>query len=561
MGSLGKNTAKYGSLEISDKSLPSVVMTEYTENSERIQAVKSCITRVFIFTILLCMVFFRLPSSSKILPGNIQKGVGMMGQSKTATTKGPLHFEQQLDHFDESNHQTWLQTYFISDEFFEGPGNPILIIIGGEGPVDDVLYPFVTNGLGKDLSAFVIQTEHRFYGTSNPVGDNPTNSDFKAYLSPEQALADNVQIIRYIQSEHGCSTDKSSDKYCPVITIGGSYPGFLSAMMRLVHPDVVDIGYASSAPLKLYEHASNFDTNGYFDKVARVADMAVPGCVEATYATSKELYDWVLNEEASGTVTEIADQLGICVDTLPSYLHTLSRADLGTELTMLLVTSFADLNSDYYPPSEDTGLVHACNIMIGDSTTETSIQRFKQFLAWKKIYDEEDFSEAHCFDLTFEIPKGPNATISTADWSGAGGGDTGEAWEFQICRDLVVKTGFAGSEKMFYPPRTWTLEWLSQHCQSRFGVLPEPGRLTDMWHFDDLVSHTSRILFTNGLVDGWSASSYLYNLSDTIVALNYPNGAHHSDLNPEWPSPDDTPDILEGFNQITQILREWLELI
>mmetsp|Transcript_16277 Transcript_16277/g.23639 ORF Transcript_16277/g.23639 Transcript_16277/m.23639 type:complete len:137 (+) Transcript_16277:745-1155(+) len=34
--------------------------------------------------------------------------------------------------------------------------------------------------------------------------------------------------------------------------LGGSYPGFLSAMMRFLHPGVVDIGYASSAPLPLY---------------------------------------------------------------------------------------------------------------------------------------------------------------------------------------------------------------------------------------------------------------------------------------------------------------------
>ena len=41
---------------------------------------------------------------------------------------------------------------------------------------------------------------------------------------------------------------------CPVITIGGSYPGWLSAMMRLRYPAVVDAAYSASAPMKFYSH-------------------------------------------------------------------------------------------------------------------------------------------------------------------------------------------------------------------------------------------------------------------------------------------------------------------
>jgi hypothetical protein len=567
MGLIGKNTENYGAVETSYDSAESSLwvresnneslMSAFADDDERRQAIKACFAQLVILTILSCIAFFCLSSSEGAMRSNAEKGVWMIGNSSTAVTVGPLHFEQQLDHFGERNHNTWLNTYFTSNDFFGGPGHPILVIMGGEGPVEDILYPFVSNRLAREFSAYVLQTEHRFYGSSKPVGDHPTSGDFKAYLAPEQAMADYIQLILHVQDQLGCSADKSSFEYCPIITIGGSYPGFLSAMMRLVHPDVVDISYASSAPLMLYEHFPDFDTNGYFDKVAQVADMAVPGCVEATYKTSKELNEWVLDEEASGALSEIAGQLGICVDSLPSYLHTLSRVDLGAELTILLVTSNADLNMQYYPPSKGAGLVQACGIMMEDSTKTTATQRYAKFLTWKRKFGVEP-SKWDCFDLSSEIPNGPNASLSTADWSGTGGGPVGEAWEFQICRDLVAQTGFAGSEKMFYPPRPWKLDWLSQHCQARFGVLPQPHRLIDMWHFDKLVSETSHILFTNGLVDGWSASSYLHDLSDTIVALNFPNGAHHSDLGHKWPRPDDTPDIIEGHNQITKILGEWL---
>ena len=193
-------------------------------------------------------------------------------QAENKTLDQPRYFDQQLiDHFDSENNQTWSHPYFVSDTHFAGPGHPILVIIGGEGPVTNILYPFVSEKMAKDFGAFVLQTEHRFYGHSQPVGYNVSNRDFDLYLSPEQALADWILLIRHVQVKLGCAIhDKTSPNYCPVVTIGGSYPGFLSAMMRLNYPKVVDVGYASSAPLKLYEHSPDFDGDGYYDFVTKV---------------------------------------------------------------------------------------------------------------------------------------------------------------------------------------------------------------------------------------------------------------------------------------------------
>lgn len=163
-----------------------------------------------------------------------------------------------------------------------------------------------------------------------------------------------------------------------------------------------------------------------------------------------------------------------------------------------------------------------------------------------------------CFDLMSQVPAGPNATISTSDWSGAGPGKTGRTWEFQLCTDLIVRTGF--SEKSMFAAREWSLEWLTDHCQRRFGVTPQPYRLVDKWGFNDLKARgASRILFTNGLNDGWSVVSILKSVSNSVVAINFPNGAHHSDLSHEGPSAKDTDDIKHGFVQITNLLSFWLE--
>jgi len=48
------------------------------------------------------------------------------------------------------------------------------------------------------------------------------------------------------------------------------------------------------------------------------------------------------------------------------------------------------------------------------------------------------------------------------------------------------------------------------------------------------------------------------NLSQSLVAINMPNGAHHSDLSHDPPGPHDTPDITAGRAQAAGLLAKWL---
>ena len=169
-------------------------------------------------------------------------------------------------------------------------------------------------------------------------------------------------------------------------------------------------------------------------------------------------------------------------------------------------------------------------------------------------------TSSDCFDMSRQLPTGPNATISGGDWSGDGVGADAESWDFQTCTLLVEKIGF--SEESMFPKRGWTLEWMEKHCLARFGVKPRPTELVGKWKFNDFVSaNASRILFTNGMNDGWSVGAVKQNLTDDLLVLNFENGAHHSDLNAFGPRDEDTEDIKEGYIIVQNILSKWLDKI
>ena len=260
----------------------------------------------------------------------------------------PLYYTDQfVDHFAEDT-GTWPNRYYVGEEHWKGPGNPLIVIMGGEGEVDEVLYPYVMDVLAPKFGAYVLQTEHRFYGTSIPTKAGPsalpTPEEFRKYFRPDQAIEDFVRLTRHIQGKIGCSIDRKDPNYCPVITVGASYPGFLSAMMRFVHPEVVDMSYASSAPLKLYDQS--LDQYVYFDHITKVADRDSPGCKEAQRSTLEIVRDQIANM----SMKKAAKALGICEHKIPKYITT--PEELAETVIMMVGFSWADFNMDYHPPKD-----------------------------------------------------------------------------------------------------------------------------------------------------------------------------------------------------------------
>ena len=448
----------------------------------------------------------------------------------------PFFYDDQLVNHFSGDTATWTHRYYKSTKYFEGPGSPVFLIVGGEASLEKMLYPFVTEHLAPRFGAAVIEIEHRFYGPYRPIIDRePTTEELLELLTPQQAMADMVQLTKHFKDELEClKYDHTSKDYCPVITVGGSYPGFLSAMFRLAYPDFVDISYASSAPLKLYDQSAS--QYSYYDVVTKASERISPGCSNAVRGTLHDASEKILG---SSSVKEVLKILNICNEEVPKFTKDL--ASLNENVMMSVTYAFANYDMDAYPPGKDLMLYKACQVF--QDRNDDSLATLKKYFEFDG--DNYPTSDASCLDLSAALE---------------GNGNDDRMWDFQVCTSLVNPIGTSDTS-MFYP-HDWTFFEQEDDCQASFGVSPKPGALADALGFRDLVkAGASRILFTNGMQDMWSGGSYLENVSDSILALNFENGAHHSDLSHVGPSDKDTDDIKAGFVQITNILSQWLDEI
>ena len=299
-------------------------------------------------------------------------------------------------------------------------------------------------------------------------------------------MADMLEIVKYYRNKLGCSFDRTSKDYCPVMAVGGSYPGFISVIMRLLYPDIVDIAYGSSAPMRLYSQEA--DQFGYYDIVTSSADKASPGCAAAVTDTLNEV-DVAIRSNPD--FSKIAAKLNICKGSIPKYID--SNDLFSEEIMQIVADTFADLNMfNYNKTPSQTGMAKMC-YLFQDETLD-SYGKLAGF--WKRLEFNIDPS-LPCFNMSSQLADGPSATFSGSDWSGIGPGRDGLMWDFQCCTTLTPPIGF--SEQSMFPYREWTLEWLTQHCLSRFDVVPTPYALLDEWKFDDLVGQgATRVVLTNG---------------------------------------------------------------
>merc|ERR1711933_657876 len=118
---------------------------------------------------------------------------------------------------------------------------------------------------------------------------------------------------------------------------------------------------------------------------------------------------------------------------------------------------------------------------------------------------------------------------------------------------------------MFDPNWLWNMTWLDEHCMARFGIsastrehwMEKEFGLDMDYFYEKMGGITSRILFSNGMQDGWHCGGVMKNMSDSLIAITIENGAHGSDMRAD--SKDDTLDMIQARQMERDILTQWVE--
>lgn len=151
-------------------------------------------------------------------------------------------FQQRVDHVNKQNRALFWQRYFVVGNFTSKELNhPLFVFCGAEQ--GDIYKEWKHYGFMMEVArrqaAKVIFLEHRYFGQSVPFGQEAflARPDRVGLLSLDQSLADYAAIIREHKGDG------------PVVTFGGSLSGTMAALLRIQYPELVDMAFASSAPV------------------------------------------------------------------------------------------------------------------------------------------------------------------------------------------------------------------------------------------------------------------------------------------------------------------------
>jgi hypothetical protein len=164
------------------------------------------------------------------------------------------NFTSKIDNFNSSDLRTYEQRYWVDDQFWDNKTGPVFMFICGEArcrPPTTRGYPYQ---ICQDVKCLFFVLEHRYYGDSQPFADWSTES--LKYLNATQALAD---LNTFMTTKDKEIVDKYGGSPRKWVTIGGSYPGALSAWFKHEYPNTATVSWSSSGVILPIRNFTDFD--------------------------------------------------------------------------------------------------------------------------------------------------------------------------------------------------------------------------------------------------------------------------------------------------------------
>ncbi len=162
------------------------------------------------------------------------------------------YFSQLIFHNNPANTSTFQQKYYYDTSFWTGAaGAPVYLYISGEGPCGGTPGGDVA-AMASSTGGMIVTMEHRYYGASLPSA--LTDEETFKTLSVDNEIADLASFLTYFLSHYVPNPTSH-----PVIVVGGSYAGALSAWFREKHPELAAMSWSSSGVVNAVYNFVGFD--------------------------------------------------------------------------------------------------------------------------------------------------------------------------------------------------------------------------------------------------------------------------------------------------------------
>ena len=414
----------------------------------------------------------------KRMEAEVSKPLEIVEQSPAVKT-----FDQLIDHAGSRGTEKFKQRYFIDSTYAKDANSPVIYYICGEGTCEGATGTPLVDAMAKKYHAHRVALEHRYYGYSVPF--NSLAPTALKYLSMDQAIEDLATFQKYVRDVLGLK-----GKW---LSIGGSYPGELSAFYRLKHPELVVGALASSAPV-----LAKADFEEYDHHIAKVAG---PECLQEMQSAVVEI-EGRLNDPASALAVKKLFNADMVVDNV-DFLYVV--ADMAaTAIQYGYQTQF-------------------CSALKQGAANNTLVASYaaignKLFAAFNLTSLQDSFQGATSTD-----PK------DYLGWAGM------RSWMYQSC------TEFGFYQIAYHIPAESSrssridMAYHNEACRRLFGLtVPVDVNRTNAKYYNQLLNPSvTHIYFTNGGNDPWSNLG----ITATDAARNpnlsfflIPGAAHCDDL-------------------------------
>ncbi|XP_014462073.2 lysosomal Pro-X carboxypeptidase [Alligator mississippiensis] len=446
--------------------------------------------------------------------------------SRPAASYRTCHLPQQVDHFGFVENRTFQQRYLIADQHWKKDGGSILFYTGNEG---DITWFCNNTGfmweVAEELNAMLVFAEHRYYGESLPFG-NKSFSDSKHlnYLTSEQALADFAILIQHIRKTIPGAQNT------PVIAIGGSYGGMLAAWLRMKYPHVVDGALAASAPIWQFQDlvpcsVFNRIVTNDFKKSGK-------GCSESI----RNSWEAIKRVSSTGEGLQwLSSAFHLCSPLKSSQDAAALKAWLSETWVNLAMVNYP-YKADFLQPLPAWPIQVVCKFLKDPSLSDKLLLQ-NIFQAVNIYYNYSGV--ASCLNISHTATKNL--------------GEVG--WYYQACTEMVMPMCTDGVNDMFEPQK-WDFQAFSEECFKLWGVRPRPSWITSVYGGKNISSH-SNIIFSNGGLDPWSGGGVTQNITNSLVAIVIPEGAHHLDLRSS--NPCDPKSVRQARALEVHYMKQWIE--